>query len=437
MTKIYLADSRSLDNRSKKMINRFASKLSAVAPGSCPVTMQLVSLYMSRTQCCTKCTPCRVGHEEAVKALESIVRGDASMETLEQLKKTANLMAEASDCAIGYQMGLELLEGLEAFKDEYMSHIEHGMCQRQVVQDIPCVNLCPAHVDIPGYIAHVNNEDYASAINLIRRDNPLPTACAMICEHPCEEQCRRQLLDAPLNIRGIKKYAVDQIAADKVAIPDAMKSTGKKVAIIGGGPSGMTAAYFLSLMGHSVTVYEAKERLGGMLMYGIPNYRFPKDRLDEDMRAILSTGNIEVKYNVSVGKDISIEEVRNSADAMYVAIGAQAGKKLRMEGVDAGNVFSAGEMLDEVGHGHDGTGDYGVVVALDVFATGVGGADVLQSDGIGYGLCHFDFLADGVDEMELAFGEQDGKRYAWESSSAAEVHDLAAWCELEDLAYGE
>ena len=194
--------------------------------------------------------------------------------------------------------------------------------------------------------------NYDKAINLIRRDNPLPTACAMICEHPCEERCRRTLIDAPLNIRGIKKYAVDQIAADKVAVPKANPLTGKKVAVIGGGPCGMTAAYFLSLMGHKVTVYEAKERLGGMLMYGIPNYRFPKDRLDEDFRAILSTGNIEVKYNTSVGKDISIQEVRDSHDAMFVAIGAQVGKKLRMDGVDAKGVYSAVEMLDQIGHGN-------------------------------------------------------------------------------------
>lgn len=113
----------------------------------------------------------------------------------------------------------------------------------------------------------------------------------------------------------------------------------------------MTAAYFLSLMGHKVTVYEEKEHLGGMLMYGIPNYRFPKERMDEDMNAILSTGNIEVKYNTNVGVDIPIEEVRNSHDAMFVAIGAQKGKKLRLDGIDANNVFSAVEMLDGIGHG--------------------------------------------------------------------------------------
>lgn len=107
----------------------------------------------------------------------------------------------------------------------------------------------------------------------------------------------------------------------------------------------MTAAYYLSLMGHKVTVYEAKERLGGMLMYGIPNYRFPKDRLDEDMNAILATGNIEVKYGVNVGVDLPVEEVHKNYDAMYVAIGAQAGKKLKLEGIDAKKcVLSGGDV---------------------------------------------------------------------------------------------
>ena len=262
------------------------------------------------------------------------------------------MIRDSADCAIGYQSAIEVLEGLETFASEYESHIRAHECPQNVGQKVPCVTLCPAHVDIPGYIAHVHEGNYADAINLIRRDNPLPTACAMICEHPCEERCRRNLIDDSINIRGIKKYAVDQIAADQVAVPKANVSTGKKVAVIGGGPAGMTAAYFLSLMGHKVTVYEAKEHLGGMLMYGIPNYRFPKDRMDEDMNAILSTGNIEVKYNTNVGVDISVEEVRNSHDAMFVAIGAQKGKKLRLENIDANNVFSAVEMLDEIGHGH-------------------------------------------------------------------------------------
>ena len=214
------------------------------------------------------------------------------------------------------------------------------------------MSLCPAHVDIPGYIALVGNEDYAGAINLIRRDNPFPTACAMVCEHPCEERCRRKMLESPINIRALKKYAVDMMPADTVKTPAPNPSTGKSIGIIGGGPSGLTAAYFLALIGHKAVVYESHDKLGGMLRYGIPNYRFPKDRLDEDIRAILGAGDIEVVYNTTVGKDISIEEVQKKHDAMYVAIGAQTGKTLNIPGADAKNVVSAVEILDEIGNGH-------------------------------------------------------------------------------------
>ena len=352
MSKIYLADSKSADKRVEHFLSKYASKVSVYAPGTCPINIQLSLLQASRSQTCGKCVPCRDGLRQLEKMLVRVLRGNATIETLGEIKSLAEMIRDSADCAIGYEAAIEVLEGLEIFKDEYIGYIEDRECPGNTGKQSPCVTMCPAHVDIPGYIAHVAEGNYADAINLIRRDNPLPTACAMICEHPCEERCRRTLIDAPLNIRGIKKYAVDQIAADQVAVPKANPLTGKKVAVIGGGPCGMTAAYFLSLMGHKVTVYEAKERLGGMLMYGIPNYRFPKDRMDEDFKAILSTGNIEVKYNTCVGKDISIQEVHDSYDAMFVAIGAQVGKKLRLEGIDANNVFSAVEMLDAIGHGN-------------------------------------------------------------------------------------
>ena len=327
-------------------------RISASPPGLCPVDMSLSFLRLCHAQTCGKCVPCRIGLGQLTTLLEQVLDSTATPETIDLIEKTARVIQDTADCAIGYEAARMVLQGVQGVRDDYLSHVESGRCLFGWDHPVPCVALCPAGVDIPGYIAHVHEGNYADAINLIRRDNPLPTACAMICEHPCEERCRRNLIDDSINIRGIKKYAVDQIAADQVAVPKANVSTGKKVAVIGGGPAGMTAAYFLSLMGHKVTVYEAKEHLGGMLMYGIPNYRFPKDRMDEDMNAILSTGNIEVKYNTNVGVDISVEEVRNSHDAMFVAIGAQKGKKLRLENIDANNVFSAVEMLDEIGHGH-------------------------------------------------------------------------------------
>ena len=351
MSKRYLASDNSADMKIKSFLSRFADTVSIYPPGSCPIAVQLSLLQAARSQTCGKCVPCRDGLRQLESMLTDILTGKGTEESLAEMQELAEMIRQSADCAIGYQAAQGVLDGLKIFREEYMGYIEKGECVGTGRQQIPCVTMCPAHVDIPGYIAHVADGNYDKAINLIRRDNPLPTACAMICEHPCEERCRRTLIDAPLNIRGIKKYAVDQIAADQVEVPKANPLTGKRVAVIGGGPCGMTAAYFLSLMGHKVTVFEAKERLGGMLMYGIPNYRFPKDRMDEDFRAILSTGNIEVKYNTCVGKDIPIQQVRDEYDAMFVAIGAQVGKKLRMDGVDANGVCSAVEMLDRIGHG--------------------------------------------------------------------------------------
>ncbi len=364
MSKIFLADPKSCDVKIGRLLEKFETKVKVYPPGTCPLTVQLSLLTASKNQTCGKCVPCRDGLPQLETLLKSILEGDATMETLEHMRRLATMIRDTADCAIGYQSAIEVLQGLDTFREEYESHIKDHVCPGEMGQKVPCINLCPAHVDIPAYIALIGEEDYAGAINMIRKDNPLPTACAMICEHPCEQRCRRNLIDDSINIRGLKKYAVDQIAADKVAVPKANKSTGKKVAVIGGGPAGMTAAYFLGLMGHKVTIFERQKALGGMLRYGIPNYRFPKDRLDEDIRAILSAGDIEIKYEAKVGTEIPIEEIHKEYDAMFVAIGAQAGKRLRLEGSDAGNVESAVEMLDRIGNGNipDYTGKNVVVI---------------------------------------------------------------------------
>lgn len=351
MSKIYLADPERFDTKIEELLSRFENKIKACPPGTCPLTVQLSLLETAAAQTCGKCVPCRDGLPQLKRLLQSVLEGGANSETPAEMEALAEMIRDTADCAIGYQAAADVLWGLDALNEEYRSHIENGCCTDEIGQKVPCISLCPAHVDIPGYIALIAEEDYAGAVNMIRKDNPLPTACAMICEHPCEEHCRRNLIDDSVNIRGLKKYAVDQIAADKVAVPKANVSTGKKVNIIGGGPAGLTAAYFLALMGHKVTIFERQKELGGMLRYGIPNYRFPKERLDEDIRAILSAGDIEVKCGAEAGAGLSIEEIRSGCDAMFVAIGAQAGKKLRIDNVDAENVESAVEMLDRIGNG--------------------------------------------------------------------------------------
>ena len=237
------------------------------------------------------------------------------------------------------------------------------------------MSLCPAGVDVPGYVALVREGRYADAVRLIRKDNPMPTACAYICEHPCEARCRRNMVDAPINIRGLKRYAVDH--AGDVPNPPCEAATGKRVAIIGGGPSGLSCAYYLRLMGHGVTIFEEKKQLGGMLRYGIPAYRFPREKLDAEIASILSTG-VEVHTGVTVGKDISFEQLHKDYDCLYVAIGAHTDKKTGIPGESSKNVMSAVEMLRAIGDDvmPDFTGKRVVVigggnVAMDVTRSSV------------------------------------------------------------------
>lgn len=352
MNNYKLTKSGSSDERIQSTISKLAKRAGVNPPGVCPLTAELALLQASAYQTCDKCVPCRDGLPRLAALLEKIVKCRADESVYRELVSLAETIRDTADCAVGYDAAATLLEGTVTFKDEYESHISRKTCTGDIGQKIPCVALCPAHVDIPGYIALTAEEKYEDAINLIRKDNPFPTACAMICEHPCEERCRRTIIDNPLNVRGLKKFAVDQIAADKVAVPPAAKATGRSVGVVGGGPSGLTAAYFLALMGHSVTVFESREKLGGMLRYGIPNYRLPKDRLDEDIKAILSAGNIDVRLNTKIGSDITMAELNDQYDAVYVAIGAQKGKKLKIDGNDAEGVFSAVDMLGSVGEGN-------------------------------------------------------------------------------------
>lgn len=355
------------DNTDRKiggLLASFNRKIRAYPPGMCPLTVQLSLLHASKSLTCGKCVPCREGLVQLEEQLKQILDGGGSMQTLQQMKELAEMIHATADCAIGYEAAQVVLKGLEEFRDEYISHIYRHMCQEEIGQTIPCVTMCPAHVDIPGYIALIAEQDYAGAVAMVRKDNPFPTACAMICEHPCEERCRRNLIDDQINIRALKKYAVDQAAADGVPVPPHGVATGKKIAVVGGGPSGLTAAYFLALMGHRVVVYEEKEQLGGMLRYGIPNYRFPKNRLDEDIRAILAVGDIEVRCNTAIGRDLPMQTLQTAYDACYLAIGAQAGKQLELAGSDAEGVVPAVQLLDGIGHGQlpDYTGKRVVVI---------------------------------------------------------------------------
>ena len=304
----------------------------------CPVDFAAARLRMSLAQSCGKCVPCRVGLARLQELLEGVLAGEGDLALIEE---TAKSVYESTDCAIGFEAAKGVLDSLAAHRDDYLSHVEKGACTASFA-GVPCQHGCPAHVNVPGYIACIGAGRYADAVRVIRQDNPFPAVCGLICEHPCERYCRRNVVDDAINIRGLKRYAVEK--AGEVPAPSCAPANGRTVGIIGGGPAGLTAAWFLALRGFAVTVVEKRDRLGGMLRYGIPAYRLPDADLDRDINVILSSG-VKAEYGVTVGKDVSFADFRKRFDAVYVSIGAHGAKSLRIDGEDAEGVLSAVALL--------------------------------------------------------------------------------------------
>ncbi len=324
-------------------------RIGASAYGLCPVDMSLNYLRLCHAQTCGKCVPCRIGLGQLEVLIEQVLDRTATMETINIIERTAKVIADSAGCAIGYEAAYMVLKGIRGFREDYEEHVQHGRCISALSYPVPCVSACPAHVDVPGYVALVNEGKYEEAVRLIRKDNPFPSACAYVCVHSCEAHCRRAMVDDAINICGLKRFAVDHAKAEPAKI--LYEKTGKTVGIIGGGPGGLTAAYYLAQMGHKVTVYEQRPKLGGMLRYGIPDYRLPQEVLERDIEHILTTG-INVITDVSIGRDVTMEDIQKSYDAVYISIGAHNDKKLGIEGEDAENVVSAVSLLRRIHEGN-------------------------------------------------------------------------------------
>lgn len=347
MSRLFLTKTSKAQKTMDDLYIDFDRRIASSPYGNCPVDLTCAFLKVCAAQSCGKCVPCRIGLDSLANILNNILDGEGTLDDINQAKTLASSIYDSADCAIGFEAAKLVLNGLMAFNEDYVSHVEKDKCTAEFAA-VPCSSKCPAHVDIPGYIALTAEGRYDDAIRLIRKDNPFPSVCGLICEHPCEKHCRRNIIDDAVNIRGIKRFAADN--AGIVPAPEKAPATGKSVAVIGGGPSGLTAAYYLSLMGHKVTIYESKSKLGGMLRYGIPMYRLPDEYLDRDIDVILSLG-AEVHLNTYIGKDITLDELKNKFDSVYISIGAHSDKKLGIPGEDARGVISAVELLRSVGEG--------------------------------------------------------------------------------------
>jgi glutamate synthase (NADPH) small chain len=232
-----------------------------------------------------------------------------------------------------------------------------------------CKETCPANMDIPEYIRSIWEDDIEGSVRHIYKTNPLPNVCGRVCTHKCETVCSLRLRGKSVAIRWLKRYAVDNLPTEKIqqiSSDIVQPPKNKNVAIIGAGPSGLSAGYYLSLMGYNITIYEKREQPGGIMRYGIPNYRLPLTELDRDIDVIKSLG-VEIKTGMEVGKDITLDEIKERADAVFIATGYDVGASTRIEGIDQKG-YKALELLSKIMTGQD--------VHLDKEIVIIGGGNV-------------------------------------------------------------
>jgi NADH-quinone oxidoreductase subunit F len=322
--------------------------------GTCMVDVARYFLGFTTAESCGKCTPCREGTRYMHEILTRIVEGEGTLEDLELLEEVATWVKGASLCGLGQTAPNPVLSTLRYFRDEFVAHIVDKRCPAGVCRSLVrarCANACPAEVDVPGWLALVAQGRYAEAIDVHRRKNPFALVCGRVCPALCEQHCRRGEVDEPVAIRQAKRFMADHEMARPWTPPRLEASKPERVAVVGGGPAGLTAALRLAQRGYPVTLFERLPVLGGMLAVGIPAYRLPRELLNFEIEGLLRAG-IEVRTGTALGRDFTIDSLfADGYRALILAIGAHRSRPLGVPGEDMEGVCPGVDFLRHVALG--------------------------------------------------------------------------------------
>ncbi|MCE5323978.1 NADH-quinone oxidoreductase subunit NuoF [bacterium] len=324
---------------------------------TCMVDLARYFLDFIQDESCGKCTPCRVGTKRMLEILTRIAHGLGQDGDIELLIDLGTQIRDSALCGLGQTAPNPVLSTIRYFRHEYEAHIKDKRCPACVCNslfDAPCSHTCPAGTHVPQYVALIGARRFTDALRLIRDKNPFTSVCGRVCNAPCEDKCRRAQIDEPLSIRALKRFAADSAENGNLPLPSKRLSrvAGKKVAVIGGGPAGLTAAYHLARMGHVPTVFEADPVAGGMLASCIPPYRLPREVLAGEIDMIKQLG-VEIKLNTRIGKDIPFEKIKNDYDAVFIAVGADKGWTLGIPGESLNGIYDSITFLKDVNLGRN------------------------------------------------------------------------------------
>jgi NADH-quinone oxidoreductase subunit F len=344
----------SLDYESVKDVGAIMGSggLIVMDENTCMVDLARFFMDFIQDESCGKCPPCRIGSKRMLEILQRITQGQGQDRDIDQLIELGERIRESALCGLGQTAPNPILSTLRFFRDEYEEHIKQKHCRAGVCQalfDAPCQNACPADNNAWGYVTLISEGKFKEAIAVIKERNPFPATMGRICFHPCEVKCRREQVESPVAICALKRFAADyDLESNDPHIPEVAPKKSEKVAVVGAGPAGLSAAYFLALKGYPITIFEALPVAGGMMSVGIPEYRLPRKVLQDEIDDILKLG-VELKLNSPV---TDVEALKTQGyRAVFVATGAHKGLKLGLAGERLKGVLDGVSFLRDVNLG--------------------------------------------------------------------------------------